>query len=712
MRIIYCLLFFCLVKLNTAQISTSNNLLKLKLSNKYNQNVVHTLLVKGNATQLLAFQKQYNYQLNYFVGNIASISCQLSVVANLIQNKIISYAEFINNTKKIMNDTMVVKNRIKPVKLGTPPLTQAYDGTGVLIGIIDSGIDFNHPDFKDSFGNTRIKFLWDQVPISGSSVPAPYNYGIEWTAAQINASVCTHNDLPYYGHGTHVSGIAVGNGLANGTHEGCAPKADIVVVALDFNKNGPTIADAVNYIYSKATLLGKPCVINASVGDYYGSHDGTDLEAKLIEGMVKNIPGRVMVAAAGNAGTYKFHVKTQPPVGDTSFTWIQNTASNLYYWCYADTNNIKNVQISIGANRTNFFNLGSVGFKNYNYGLSSLKTDTLKYNNNRIGIVKTSASINTYGVYELFVQIAADTTGLLWRIESKGVGIHDAWNFDFVSSGLPTASQYPKITKYAMPNTNSSIVSSFQCLDDVTTVANYVNLNYYYDVNNTLQNSTVFYPTEIVNDLAPNSSSGPTRDNKIKPDISATGAEIFSALVISTQAALIASQPQTIAQGSFHVAGGGTSAASPVVAGLAALYLQKNPTATSLQVKNAIINCAYNDAYTTASLPNYRWGYGKLDGKAAMLCNIPTAINSITPNQVVNYYPNPFTNKVQLNFESNIAKTITVYAIDGKLIYSDTFKGTRYELNADKFYINTNGLLFVKIQSNTGTNVLKLIKTN
>lgn len=704
MRVIYSIFLCCFCISLFSQTSTYNNALKIKLDDKFFLNQQHTLLVKGNSTQLQTYQQTYNYRLNYFVGNIASITCNLSSVSALIEYKIINYAEFVEHNYKTMNDTMLVKNKIKPVKIGGFPFTQAYDGNGVLIGIIDTGIDFNHPDFKDSFGNTRIKFLWDQVPTSGSTVPAPYNYGIEWTAAQINASVCTHNDLPNYGHGTHVSGIAAGNGLANGTHEGCAPKADLVVVALDFNKSGPTIADAVSYIFSKAFVLGKPCVINASVGDYYGSHDGTDLEAKLIESMVKNVSGHVMVAAAGNAGAYKFHVKTQPPVGDTSFTWIQN-GSNLKYWCYADTNQIKNVQISIGANRTNYFNLGNIGFKSYNYGLSSLKTDTLKYNNNRIGIVKTSASINTYGVYELYVQITADTTNLLWRIESKGNGLHHAWNFDFVDSPLPTVGQYSKITKYIMPDTMYSIVSSFQCLDDVITVANYVNLNTYYDVNNTLQTTT-----EIAGGISATSSSGPTRDNKVKPDISATGSNVFSCIALGMQASLISGAPQVVAQGSFHVQGGGTSAASPVVCGLAALYLQKYPNATSIQVRNAIINCAYSDAFTTSTLPNYRWGYGKLNGKGAMLCSIPTAINNVKINEVVNYFPNPFTDKVKLSFENEETKSIFVYSVDGKLVFTDTFSNFNYELNSNKFMVNAKGLLFVKVQSDNYTSIFKLIR--
>ena len=704
----YISLFLLLI--TTSFLFSQNNAIKTRLSSGDNNS--HTILVQGDISKLIASQKDNNYKFNYASGNIASISCDLNTLSQLIEKKIISYAEFIEPRKTLTNDTMIVKNRIKAVKLGTAPLPMAYDGTGIVVGIIDSGTDFAHPDFKDAFGNSRIKFLWDQVPLAGSTVPQPYNYGIEWTDTQINANQCTHNDLPHFGHGTHVSGIATGNGLANGTHHGVASKADIVVVALDFNKTGPTIADAVQYIFSKATLLGKPCVINASVGDYYGSHDGTDLEAKLIETMVQNVPGRVMVAAAGNAGNIKHHVKTQPLLNDTSFTWIKKNNSTLEYWCYADTNNIKNVQISVGANRNNNFNLGRIGFKNYNYGLTSIKSDTLRYNGNQIGIIKTSASINPYGVYELYIKILADTLNLKWRIESKGVGMHDAWNFDFISSGLPSSFSYPWITKYVMPDFNSTIVSSFQCLNDVITVANYVNINNYYDVTGNLQSWAALNPGENVNNLAASSSWGPTRDNKQKPDIAATGAGVFSAIALGMQANLIANAPQVIAQGSMHIQGGGTSAASPVVAGLAALYLQKNPTSTSMQVKNAITNCAYFDSYTGTNLPNYRWGYGKLDGFAAMTCIVTDVKQNNLNTNTISYFPNPFKDSVRFNFNKTLTGKIYIYSVDGKLIYEDILNGGSYELTSEKLNEKTNGLLFVKIVTETETNSFKLIRSN
>ena len=705
MRLFLSLLFLSGTLNLFCQSGKLNNALKKKLTEKNVPGEVYNLLVQGDISNLKSFEQQGAYTLIYSSGNIASIRCNAASLSFLIDHKIISYAELIPPHKKPMNDTMVYRNRIKPVKLGSPPLSQAYDGTGILLGFIDTGIDVAHNDFKDAQGNTRIRFLWDQVPNSGSTVPAPFNYGIEWTDTQINANQCTHSDMTYYGHGTHVAGIGAGNGLANGTHEGCAPKADIIVVAVDFNHAGPATADAVQYIFDKATLIGKPCVINASLGDYYGSHDATDLEAKLIESMLVNTPGRSLVAAAGNAGYIKYHVKTQPTGSDTCFTWLDNGTTSIDYWFYGDTAQVKNLQISVGANRYDFSDLGRISFKNYNYGLSAVKYDTLKHNGNRIGIIYNSSSINNYGVYELYLNITADTSNLLWRIETKGTGTHHAWNFDFVSTGLPTQSQYPKMSYYKMPDTLYSMVSSFQCSDEVITVGNYVNLNSYYDVHDTLR-----LLNDVTGALAWSSSSGPTRDGRVKPDIAATGHSVFSALVSGMQASQIALTPQTVAQGSFHVIGGGTSASAPVVAGLAALYLQAHPFATNQQVKTAITNCAYTDAFT-GTVPNYAWGYGKLDGKATMVCGEDlVSLQKKTVRGGLSYFPNPFKNNVSIKFPAKTEGTVYLYTAEGKLIFESAFEGENYELNFSTLRCNNPGLFFVRLRCNEAEYAFKLVK--
>lgn len=702
-HILYFLSFF--MCLNVYSQKNVSNALKSHLYNNDFPSQNLNILMEGDMQKLKAAEKSLGIRIKYISGNIASVSANVNSIAGLIESKIATFIEYIEPHNKPLNDSMIYRNRIKPVKLGTTPLTAAYDGTGTIVGIIDTGIDYAHPDFKDAMGNTRISYIWDQTVATPTNAPMPFGYGEEWNSTQINSSVCTHSDIAFFGHGTGVSGIAAGNGLANGTHEGIASKAEIIVVALDFYSAGPTISDAVQYIVNKATAAGKPFVINASVGDYYGSHDGTNTEAKLIESMIANIPGRAMVAAAGNGGNVKFHTKNIVTPLDTNFTWLQKATGPIYYWYYADTLQIKNVQWSVGANNpTSFKNLGNInGFKSYNYNYT-VKNDTVWNGPNRIGTVQSIASINPYGVYELFVRINPDSANYLWRIESTGTGTFSAWNFDFVSSGLPTVGQYPKIVKYTMPDTVSSMVSSFQCSDDIITVANYINRKAYLDVNSVMQ----IIP-ENAGELANNSSCGPTRDGRLKPEVAATGGCILTCLPMGMQANQIAFQPTTVAQGSFHVTSGGTSAASPVVAGLAALFLQAHPTYNNKQVRQAIINCTYSDGWE-GTLPNNKFGYGKLDGFATFTCALSTGIDSKNVTNNASVYPNPFNKEVKIKLEQKMNGEVFVYNAIGELIFKDKFNSDEYVLSRN--IMKAEGVYIVKIKSQTFEENYKIIATD
>ena len=160
-------------------------------------------------------------------------------------------------------------------------------GTNIILGEVDTGIDWTSSDFKNPDGTTRILNIWDQnVP---GTPPASFSYGTEWTAAQINAGTCTHHDI--YGHGTHVMGTAAGNGSATGNGQpafqfmGMAPRADIIVVATDFTT--ASILDGVNYIFQKAAAAGKNAVVNLSLGTQYGAHDGSEVFDTAIDAMTR-----------------------------------------------------------------------------------------------------------------------------------------------------------------------------------------------------------------------------------------------------------------------------------------------------------------------------------------------------------------------------------------------------------------------------------------
>jgi hypothetical protein len=133
----------------------------------------------------------------------------------------------------------------------------------------------------------------------------------------------------------------------------------------------------VQYIVTKAQLINKPLVVNASVGDYYGSHDGTDLEAKMIDNLIANVPGRALVASCGNGGSVPFHVGYNVTSTDTNFTWIGNNSNRINVSEYADTLQIKNVKYSVSVTNPNLVDLGATTFKPYNYALNTIKRDTI-----------------------------------------------------------------------------------------------------------------------------------------------------------------------------------------------------------------------------------------------------------------------------------------------------------------------------------------------
>lgn len=650
---------------------------KLEESNTSETFRVHILVKPG--TELGAGMPSHT-RLLYKTGNIYAATTAVQDLRELASLKQVLRIEHTPHRLQLMGDTCVVRNRIKAVHDGLSPLTQAYDGNGVVVGIIDSGTDFTHPDLKDAAGNTRIKFLWDMNKPVAVNTPTPFGYGQEWDHQAIDAGQCTHDDLAHYGHGTASSGIAAGNGLAINHYKGMAPKADMVVVALDFNDPNHTIADAVQYIFSKASLLGKPVVINASVGDYEGSHDGTDLEARLIDTMITQSSGRALVASAGNAGNIPFHVGYQTTATDTNFSWIRG-ASTLRLDEYADTLQFRQVRWAVGVDNPAFQNLGRTGFKSYSYALNTLKRDTVYHNGQRIGIVESVADINASGVYRLNFRIRADSASYFWRIEHTGTGRFDSWSFDYVSSGLPTPAQYPAISRYRKADTAQTIVSGFQCSKEVIAVANYVNRNQYVDVNGTVQTTS-----EIPGDIASSSSIGPSRDLKVKPDITASGATILTCAALGILPNLITNAPQVVAQGGYHITAGGTSASSPVVAGLAALYFQKNPGATNQQLKHAIIHCAYSDGYTGSTLPNSRWGYGKLDGFASMNCPAPnTGIGAMAAEGRMALHPNPVTDEASLMFGDNSPRNIRIYSSDGQLVRQE-------RCNTETYIIRRSGL--------------------
>lgn len=199
----------------------------------------------------------------------------------------------------------------------TPP--ENLTGQGVLMGLIDSGVDIYHSDFRTEDGRTRIKALWDQT-LSSDEVPPPNGYYIgsyyteeminEIIAAQTRPLLVPGEDLS--GHGTSVLGIAAGNGAqSNGLYRGTAPESSIIAVKLGTPKQNSfprttELMQAVNFILETAMTLLMPVVINISFGNSYGSHDGTSLLENYLNDMA-GVWKNCIVIGTGNEGSSGGH---------------------------------------------------------------------------------------------------------------------------------------------------------------------------------------------------------------------------------------------------------------------------------------------------------------------------------------------------------------------------------------------------------------------
>ncbi|MDE6308221.1 MAG: S8 family serine peptidase, partial [Bacteroidales bacterium] len=176
------------------------------------------------------------------------------------------------------------------------PDVPSFRGEGVIIGVVDGGMEYVHPNFydPDDAEKLRVKRVWAQLDKSGTP-PEGYDYGVEYAdeAAIEKAKYSKDNQT----HCTHVTGIAAGTGCGT-AYKGVAPKADLVVVPSTLTTED--VLDGVNYIRTYAQAEGKPCVVNLSLGVQVGPHDGTSAFDRALDEM--KAPGFVVVGAAGNEG--------------------------------------------------------------------------------------------------------------------------------------------------------------------------------------------------------------------------------------------------------------------------------------------------------------------------------------------------------------------------------------------------------------------------
>lgn len=255
--------------------------------------------------------------------------------------------EFIEKPKKLYFQTDVGR-QVSCIDI-VQDMPLSLRGKGTLIGIVDSGIDYENAEFRNEDGTTRIVSLWDQS-VNGRP-PAGYLAGTEYTREQIDAALATEDKevrrqmvktSDVSGHGTAVAGIAAGNGRGSEGRRfrGAAPEAELIIVKMGAPREGgfprtTELMRGVDYIVRKAVELRRPVAINISFGNTYGSHDGTSLVERFLNN-IADMWKNVICIGSGNEGASAGHVsgKVRRQISETVELAVQQRepALSIQIW--------------------------------------------------------------------------------------------------------------------------------------------------------------------------------------------------------------------------------------------------------------------------------------------------------------------------------------------------------------------------------------------
>jgi hypothetical protein len=521
------------------------------------------------------------------------------------------------------------------------PLAKHYTGKGVVFGILETEFDTHHPAFLDSLGHTRFYAVWDETNTTKpSNVRAVYGgYGQIKKGQTLDADPLFATNGFY--HGTIVTSFGAGS---DSTHPwwGAAPEATIVGVK--YGNADSNITQGLKWVFAIADSLGMPCVVNLSIGTQVGPHDGTSATDRMIDSLSKAKKGHVIVGAAGNDGEQKPHVSFPLKAGETMGAFISSWATNdptlpvnvetyVDIWGSANKSFTDTIYIcdtttmQYQKTKTITPNLGQqvVYWPNASTG----KNDTLVF---QIGTERNSFNSKPHTQIAVFCNNPNLMIGV--RIASAQAETVHVWNANklpFQSLGIPGF--YSGDSLYTIDEIGGTA-------REIITAGGYNS-----KVDLTTWNGTVYGPgdTSLYHYLE-YTSLGPTADGRVKPDISAPARFVVGAMSRvgkdDNRTVLWPNWPDTIGRYEFT---GGTSVASPIVAGIVALMLQADSALTADSVKLYLQQTAIKDPYTgsiTTPPGDVRWGAGKVNALEAIkkvpgvsVSTVPLSQRTIPPRR-------------------------------------------------------------------------------
>lgn len=525
----------------------------------------------------------------------------------------------------------VAGNQAQAAAAGLP---KAYTGNGVVLGIIDRGIDYNHAAFCNADGSTRIK----------KAVVYEENVGrIYETEAEIKKLTTDDTTMS---HGTHTSAIAGGSEVGNGM-QGVAPEADLILCGLDNSASAANIVNCINFIFNYAASVNKPAVVSISMGSIIGLHDGSDTVAQGISYLTNNgtKPGRAVVVSTANSAANSQSIITYP--GTTCKTVlgaakVPQTAAEAVtytgrYFCYASdykdfTLELKLVNVMTGE----VMALGD-HVKNLSDGTTcNLKIET--------GSIPTPTGGNVfYGYLNVSGDYSVTLDNKEYRLAIFATPSNDSQMIKMACDGddytEPCFDAPASLTGFTKGNGDFAFSAS-TCTDAAISVGAYITRTSWTNYKDAIYSylpSKVTNEKQVLGEIADFSSYGVDDNGIAHPTVVAPGMGLISAAnnwdqehFDSTQPGqpkqddvMLISNKELHGRNNWYYLSQGTSMSCPHAAGIVTLWMQAKPTLTVNEIKEIMKATCVNDDFTTneAKIPSgnmVQAGWGKIDCLAGL----------------------------------------------------------------------------------------------
>lgn len=455
-------------------------------------------------------------------------------------------------------------------------------GSGVLMGFIDTGIDISNEVFKDNFGQTRIEAIWDQT-IPSDNPPFDLKYGTEYRREQINAALNGGSDQTVVmstdsnGHGTAMASVAAGSDIPMADFIGAAPECDIAVVKLKeakqnlknyygINTDAPCyqendIMAGISYLEQLAESLEKPLVIAIGLEGNLGDHAGNSPLGNMLTRFSRR-RRRAVVIGTGNEANNSHHYEGQIEGGGSEDVEIRVDE---------DT---KSFTLELWANIPALYNVSVVSPTGEELaGISVNKRDVTRHRFvfEQTDLEAESLFSTIIGGSQLIQLRFKNLTEGIWTIRVFAVNVvREAYHM-----WLPIDSFLSGEVFFLSPEPETTL-SDISTVESVITTASYDS-----------RDDSIYL----------NSGRGYTRTEKIKPDITSPGVEVYAAL-----------------PGNRYAGRSGGSIAAAICAGAVALIMEwavidgNFYEVDSAQIKALLIRGAQSERFRT--YPNREWGYG------------------------------------------------------------------------------------------------------